>query len=64
LCGRGFEHKDARPAPYFPFCSARCRAVDLGNWVTESYRVEGPEGAPEIDDGHTAVEDDESDEDE
>ena len=23
----------------FPFCSARCRQVDLGNWLSESYRV-------------------------
>ena len=28
--------------PAFPFCSPRCRAVDLGKWVTGSYRVPGP----------------------
>ena len=22
-----------------PFCSARCKSIDLGNWLTESYRV-------------------------
>ncbi|MGH7819403.1 MAG: DNA gyrase inhibitor YacG [Candidatus Binatia bacterium] len=22
-----------------PFCSERCKLVDLGNWVTERYRV-------------------------
>jgi len=22
-----------------PFCSERCRLIDLGAWVTESYRV-------------------------
>ncbi|HEY4884400.1 MAG TPA: DNA gyrase inhibitor YacG [Myxococcales bacterium] len=26
----------------FPFCSARCRAVDLARWFTGSYRVPGP----------------------
>jgi endogenous inhibitor of DNA gyrase (YacG/DUF329 family) len=26
----------------FPFCSARCRAVDLAKWFTGSYRVPGP----------------------
>ena len=26
----------------FPFCSPRCRAVDLGKWFTGSYRVPGP----------------------
>lgn len=25
-----------------PFCSARCRAIDLGRWLTESYRIPGP----------------------
>lgn len=25
--------------PYRPFCSARCRGVDLGAWASESYRV-------------------------
>ncbi len=23
----------------FPFCSERCRTIDLGNWVDERYRV-------------------------
>ena len=22
-----------------PFCSARCKLVDLGNWLNETYRV-------------------------
>ena len=34
-----------RPAPYSegnrwrPFCSERCRGLDLGAWASESYRV-------------------------
>jgi uncharacterized protein len=34
-----------RPAPpraentAFPFCNARCKQVDLGQWLTEKYRV-------------------------
>jgi endogenous inhibitor of DNA gyrase (YacG/DUF329 family) len=27
--------------PSRPFCSERCRLVDLGAWVTERYRVAG-----------------------
>ena len=23
----------------FPFCSARCKTVDLGKWLSEEYRV-------------------------
>ena len=28
--------------PEFPFCSERCRIIDLGNWSAEDYRVELP----------------------
>ncbi|HXG19306.1 MAG TPA: DNA gyrase inhibitor YacG [Methylomirabilota bacterium] len=27
--------------PYRPFCSARCRTIDLGAWADESYRIAG-----------------------
>jgi len=27
--------------PSRPFCSERCRLIDLGGWVTERYRVPG-----------------------
>ncbi len=27
---------------YRPFCSERCKLIDLGEWATESYVVEGP----------------------
>ncbi len=25
--------------PYRPFCSERCRSIDLGAWASESFRV-------------------------
>ena len=28
--------------PEFPFCSERCRLIDLGNWATEKYRIAAP----------------------
>ncbi len=28
--------------PDRPFCSERCRLLDLGQWADESYRVAGP----------------------
>lgn len=36
----------------FPFCSARCRQIDLGNWADGSYSIPGepaPEAVPEED---------------
>jgi len=29
-------------AAFRPFCSDRCRQVDLGRWLTEAYVVPGP----------------------
>lgn len=31
--------------PYRPFCSERCKLVDLGKWMLEEYRI--PEDLPE-----------------
>ncbi len=28
--------------PLFPFCSPRCRAIDLGKWIGEEFRIPGP----------------------
>jgi endogenous inhibitor of DNA gyrase (YacG/DUF329 family) len=27
--------------PFRPFCSERCKAVDLGDWLTDAYRIPG-----------------------
>ena len=41
-------------ADYRPFCSRRCADVDLGRWLTESYRIpaepEGEANDPQPDD--------------
>ena len=31
------------PGPYRPFCSWRCKLLDLGAWLDGSYRLPGPE---------------------
>jgi endogenous inhibitor of DNA gyrase (YacG/DUF329 family) len=28
--------------PQFPFCSDRCRLIDLGNWAAERYVISTP----------------------
>jgi endogenous inhibitor of DNA gyrase (YacG/DUF329 family) len=30
--------------PAFPFCSARCKQIDLGRWLQEDYRISGEPG--------------------
>jgi uncharacterized protein len=32
---------------YRPFCSERCRTIDLGQWATESYRIPATESEPD-----------------
>jgi endogenous inhibitor of DNA gyrase (YacG/DUF329 family) len=26
-------------SPYMPFCSERCKLIDLGNWASEKYVI-------------------------
>lgn len=42
LCGREFEGTDLDSLPHFPFCSERCRMIDLGRWVEGAYTIPGP----------------------
>ena len=33
---------------HFPFCSDRCRLIDLGKWASGGYRISSPVLAPEV----------------
>jgi endogenous inhibitor of DNA gyrase (YacG/DUF329 family) len=33
-------HAYSTDNPYRPFCGKGCKAIDLGAWASESYRVE------------------------
>ncbi|MBN2242373.1 MAG: DNA gyrase inhibitor YacG [Acidobacteria bacterium] len=52
LCGK--EVKDLKQ-PCRPFCSERCKLIDLGNWISGEYRVPLPETNEK--DGENATED-------
>jgi endogenous inhibitor of DNA gyrase (YacG/DUF329 family) len=41
ICKKAARSRKENPA--FPFCCARCKQVDLGNWFDESYRVPAEE---------------------
>ena len=51
ICERQF---DPQTSSALPFCSERCRQIDLGRWLREVYSVpverdpddEGPDGPP------------------
>jgi endogenous inhibitor of DNA gyrase (YacG/DUF329 family) len=38
----------AEGAEHRPFCSARCKDVDLGHWLNESYRISRPMDVGEV----------------
>lgn len=44
LCKKDVLESDAE----FPFCSERCRTLDLGNWASEKYKVVDPDGGADI----------------
>ncbi|MCI0670443.1 MAG: DNA gyrase inhibitor YacG [Myxococcaceae bacterium] len=46
--------------PAFPFCSARCRTLDLGRWLGEEYRMPVRQAEEEEDErpGHAPGRDD------
>jgi endogenous inhibitor of DNA gyrase (YacG/DUF329 family) len=35
-------------APDVPFCSDRCRLIDLGKWASGAYRISSPALDPEL----------------
>ena len=38
-------------APYYPFCSERCKIIDLGNWASGRYVISSPKPPGENDEG-------------
>ena len=45
-CRRNVEWSDV--SPYRPFCSDRCRLIDLGAWLTEEHKI--PDESPAAED--------------
>ncbi|MGE0370476.1 MAG: DNA gyrase inhibitor YacG [Gammaproteobacteria bacterium] len=39
--------------PQRPFCSERCRLIDLGAWASEEYCIAGKDKAPDHGDNET-----------
>ena len=38
-CPRCGKETDYEGNPFRPFCSEDCKMIDLGRWVTQSYRI-------------------------
>jgi endogenous inhibitor of DNA gyrase (YacG/DUF329 family) len=47
ICDAAIEWTDN---PDRPFCSERCRLIDLARWADGTYAMPGPPAAPPVDD--------------
>jgi len=54
ICGKSYRVQALADLPTFPFCSSRCRLVDLGRWIDGAYAIPGPEAAPPLTEGNAA----------
>jgi|HubBroStandDraft_1064217.scaffolds.fasta_scaffold438452_2 endogenous inhibitor of DNA gyrase (YacG/DUF329 family) len=46
ICKKGVLPRAENSA--FPFCSSRCKLVDLGQWLEGAYRVPTNEAPPDV----------------
>jgi endogenous inhibitor of DNA gyrase (YacG/DUF329 family) len=42
ICSTSFEIDRIDDLPSFPFCSDRCKLIDLGRWIDGAYAIPGP----------------------
>ncbi|MDQ6708127.1 MAG: DNA gyrase inhibitor YacG [Acidobacteriota bacterium] len=50
ICSKAVGRDPDREDDQFPFCSERCRMIDLGNWATEKYVISSPASIPDAED--------------
>ncbi|MGR3311288.1 MAG: DNA gyrase inhibitor YacG [Candidatus Brocadiales bacterium] len=41
-CQKEIRYNSVSDVPTFPFCSERCKLIDLGLWLDEKHRIESP----------------------
>ena len=50
ICAKPFEVDRLDDLPSFPFCSDRCRLIDLGRWADGGYVIPGAEAPIAVED--------------
>jgi endogenous inhibitor of DNA gyrase (YacG/DUF329 family) len=53
LCKTRFEATSLDAWPSFPFCSDRCKLIDLGRWIDGDYAIPGKPEVLDEDAGET-----------
>ncbi len=41
ICAKAYAVQALNDLPTFPFCSERCRLIDLGRWIDGEYTIPG-----------------------
>ena len=55
ICARTYAIAGLADLPSFPFCSERCRLIDLGRWIDGAYAIPGPESSKPDEPGAEAI---------
>jgi uncharacterized protein len=42
ICDKAMDAQGPKEWPDWPFCTKRCKMVDLGRWLGGNYRIETP----------------------
>ena len=45
ICAKKIQIEKIDDLPSFPFCSDRCKLIDLGRWMDGAYSIPGTEAA-------------------
>ena len=48
ICQRVMQGQTTHEWPQYPFCSPRCKLVDLGRWLGEAYRIQAQPDEEEV----------------
>lgn len=46
ICDKAMDGQGPKEWPDWPFCSPRCKLVDLGRWLGGNYRIAGDPDDP------------------
>ena len=53
ICEKSMDARGPKEWPDWPFCSNRCKLVDLGRWLGGDYRIETPVPEEDLDEAHS-----------
>ena len=49
-CRKVLQYEKMKDLPFFPFCSEKCKLLDLGQWFDEGHRIGGKKADEAVDD--------------